>query len=154
LKQLFFENRIASRKCHLRIPRSAVMRLLPENFLRMFLARRSSHLRPFSGAASLHYCCRHPRRLAISQAQQTPLKLCSSCHPFAPRSQCGILSRNFSASSAADYYATLGIQRGASEAEIKKAYRKKALQWHPDTNADRQEEAEEKFKTISGRSAL
>ena len=33
-----------------------------------------------------------------------------------------------------DYYNTLGIDRNASEAEIKKAFRKLAMKYHPDTN--------------------
>lgn len=44
-----------------------------------------------------------------------------------------------------DYYEVLGIQRGASEGEIKRAYRKVAKQYHPDTNPDNPE-AERKFK--------
>jgi molecular chaperone DnaJ len=47
-----------------------------------------------------------------------------------------------------DYYELLGISRNASEEEIKKVYRKLALQYHPDRNpGDKQ--AEEKFKEIS-----
>ena len=46
-----------------------------------------------------------------------------------------------------DYYEVLGVQKGASKEEIKGAYRKLALQYHPDRN--KESGAEEKFKEIS-----
>ncbi len=46
-----------------------------------------------------------------------------------------------------DYYEILGIDKAASQSDIKSAYRKKALQWHPDRN--KSSEAEEKFKEIN-----
>lgn len=47
---------------------------------------------------------------------------------------------------ARDFYDILGVEKGASKDEIKKAFRKKARQYHPDVNRDNPKEAEEKFK--------
>jgi molecular chaperone DnaJ len=48
----------------------------------------------------------------------------------------------------ADYYATLNVEKTASEDELKKAYRRLAMQYHPDKNGG-SKEAEEKFKDIT-----
>ncbi len=44
------------------------------------------------------------------------------------------------------YYEVLGVQKNVSEAEIKKAFKRLAMKYHPDRNQDNKDEAEEKFK--------
>jgi preprotein translocase subunit Sec63 len=58
-----------------------------------------------------------------------------------------LLAEAASGSGKKDYYESLGVKRSASDREIKKAFRKLAVKYHPDKNKDAG--AEEKFKEIA-----
>jgi DnaJ-class molecular chaperone len=51
-------------------------------------------------------------------------------------------------SEAKNYYEILQVSKGSNDAEIKKAYRKLAMKWHPDKNPDTAEEAARMFQEI------
>ena len=57
-------------------------------------------------------------------------------------------ARGSSAVKDTKYYKALDVDTSADDATIKKAYRKQALKWHPDRNADKMEVAEKKFKEV------
>ncbi|XP_020570841.1 dnaJ homolog subfamily B member 3-like [Phalaenopsis equestris] len=58
-------------------------------------------------------------------------------------------SNRRSSTMGADYYNILQVDRNAKDDDLKKAYRKLAMKWHPDKNPNNKKEAEAKFKQIS-----
>ena len=47
-----------------------------------------------------------------------------------------------------DYYEVLGVEKSADDAQVKKAYKRLAMKYHPDRNKDDKEGAEKKFKEV------
>lgn len=62
----------------------------------------------------------------------------------------GLLARLTSPASSDDPYEVLGVPREASQAEIRSAFRAKALETHPDKNQGREEEAADDFRRVAG----
>jgi DnaJ-class molecular chaperone len=48
-----------------------------------------------------------------------------------------------------NYFEMLELPKNASEADVKRAYKRLALKWHPDKNPENQKEAEKRFKDIN-----
>ncbi|XP_075737422.1 dnaJ homolog subfamily B member 8-like, partial [Rhipicephalus microplus] len=48
-----------------------------------------------------------------------------------------------------DYYKILGVQQTAPLEEIRRAYRRMCLRWHPDKNPDNKERAEQNFRSVA-----
>ena len=64
-------------------------------------------------------------------------------------SPCPRPSSHRASSGEIDYYELLGLSQDASDGDVKKAYRKLAVQWHPDKNPDAKEESEAMFKLVA-----
>jgi len=94
--------------------------------------------------------------LSASSLRQFPLRqglgaACRTCPER--RAPCGLhptpSCRAYASKSNDDPYQALGVRKDASQDDIKAAYKKMALKWHPDRNPDNQSKAEYEFKRIS-----
>ena len=94
-------------------------------------------------------------RLAARAARFAPWQIASSsARTSSPldRWRLGLAgARSFAAGGPIDYYALLGVKPGASADELKKAYRREAMRWHPDRHPEGEAKraAEKKFKQVS-----
>src|SRR6188508_1224694 len=90
-----------------------------------------------------------PNTTCASGARKPWRPRCSTSPPATSRSRCrwGPSNRRRDAMKYTDYYAALGVERGASADEIRKAYRRLAQKYHPDVS--KEPKAEEKFKEVA-----
>lgn len=62
---------------------------------------------------------------------------------------CLVLALSLVLAESKDYYELLGVPRDASEKDIKRAFRKLAIKYHPDKNTENRKDAQEKFTEIA-----
>lgn len=126
----------------------SLRRLWSLSFTERLPARLAERLRPSRQMALLYHAASNDlsvRRMAAGQRLQTiweQLVLLGICFFIGQRTSCVITETSF--------YETLGVEKHSSEQDIKKAYKKAALKYHPDKAPEGERKSyEERFKKIS-----